>query len=185
MQKVPENSCQSCKKSDNFLEKYTSRAISPIYVVLPKHCNGQCLNYRSQASQPQRKVLDQATLAQTRATQECLTFWRTTQKSRAGQMCLTSLLPRWEDKHGIASPRFLWMRRMRRWQWSITGGKALLLGIQSIHHVISTNLPCQYEDSNKKYCQVSMQSVPSITRGNIQGRAPLDLCLWETSNKKY
>ena len=31
MQKVPENSCQSCKKSDNFLEKYTSRAISPIY----------------------------------------------------------------------------------------------------------------------------------------------------------
>ena len=31
MQKVLENRCQSCKKSDNFLEKYTSRAISPIY----------------------------------------------------------------------------------------------------------------------------------------------------------
>ena len=31
MQKVLENRCQSCKKSDNFLGKYTSRAISPIY----------------------------------------------------------------------------------------------------------------------------------------------------------
>ena len=37
MQKVPENSCQSCKKSDNFLEKYTSRAISPIYIYVYKY----------------------------------------------------------------------------------------------------------------------------------------------------
>ena len=36
MQKVPENSCQSCQKSDNFLGKYTSRAISPICVVTTK-----------------------------------------------------------------------------------------------------------------------------------------------------
>ena len=32
MQKVLENRCQSCKKSDNIWGKYTSRAISPIYV---------------------------------------------------------------------------------------------------------------------------------------------------------
>ena len=31
MQKVLKNRCQSCKKSDNFLEKYTSRSISPIW----------------------------------------------------------------------------------------------------------------------------------------------------------
>ena len=31
MQKVLENRCQSCKKSDNIWGKYTSRAISPIY----------------------------------------------------------------------------------------------------------------------------------------------------------
>ena len=30
MQKVLENRCQSCKKSDNIWGKYTSRAISPI-----------------------------------------------------------------------------------------------------------------------------------------------------------
>ena len=33
MQKVLENRCQSCKKSDNIWGKYTSRAISPIYIV--------------------------------------------------------------------------------------------------------------------------------------------------------
>ena len=33
MQKVQENRCQSYKKSDNFLGKYTSRAISPLYMV--------------------------------------------------------------------------------------------------------------------------------------------------------
>ena len=33
MQKVLENRCQSCKKSDNIWGKYTSRAISPIYIL--------------------------------------------------------------------------------------------------------------------------------------------------------
>ena len=33
MQKVLENRCQSCKKSDNIWGKYTSRAISPIYFI--------------------------------------------------------------------------------------------------------------------------------------------------------
>ena len=33
MQKVLENRCQSCKKSDNIWGKYTSRAISPICIV--------------------------------------------------------------------------------------------------------------------------------------------------------
>ena len=34
MQKVLENSCQSCKTIDNFLEKYPSGAISPICVIV-------------------------------------------------------------------------------------------------------------------------------------------------------
>ena len=47
MQKVQENSCQSCKKSDNIWGKYTSRAISPIYTgIIASHliklwCSGQ------------------------------------------------------------------------------------------------------------------------------------------------
>ena len=47
MQKVLENSCQSCKKSDNIWGKYTPWEISPIYVsqntrtprsLLPEQC---------------------------------------------------------------------------------------------------------------------------------------------------
>ena len=48
MQKVLENRCQSCKKSDNIWGKYTSRAISPIWVkflkvyIFPKYCHFFC-----------------------------------------------------------------------------------------------------------------------------------------------
>ena len=47
MQKVLENRCQSCKKSDNIWGKYTSRAISPIYEkIVSEACFSTSAGYK-------------------------------------------------------------------------------------------------------------------------------------------